>query len=91
MAILESGSVRQKLMLASGLVLFAFTATHFLNHAVGLVSLEAMHDVQHLRWSVTRSWPDWQWSNCGRQFLIMVLSLPSGWVSPQAFSSQVSL
>ena len=57
MAILERGSVRQKLMLASGLVLFAFAATHFLNHAVGLVSLEAMHDVQHLRWSVTRSWP----------------------------------
>ena len=57
MAILERGSVRQKLMLVSGLVLFAFAATHFLNHAVGLVSLEAMHDVQHLRWYVTRSWP----------------------------------
>lgn len=32
----------KRLRLASGLVLFAFVGTHFLNHALGLVSLAAM-------------------------------------------------
>jgi len=32
----------QRLRLATGLVLFAFAATHLLNHALGLVSLQAM-------------------------------------------------
>ncbi|RMF38395.1 MAG: (2Fe-2S)-binding protein, partial [Alphaproteobacteria bacterium] len=41
----------------SGLVLFAFALTHFLNHAVGLVSVEAMEAVQHWRTAVTRSLP----------------------------------
>jgi adenylate cyclase len=47
----------RNLRLISGLVLFAFTATHFLNHAVGLFSLEAMDEVQEWRLLVTRSWP----------------------------------
>ncbi|WP_139031368.1 adenylate/guanylate cyclase domain-containing protein [Bradyrhizobium sp. ORS 375] len=47
----------QTLRLVSGLVLFAFAATHFLNHAVGLFSLEAMDEVQEWRLAVTRSWP----------------------------------
>jgi adenylate cyclase len=51
------GSSLQRLRLASGLTLMAFAATHFTNHAVGLVSLEAMHRVQELRTAVTRSWP----------------------------------
>lgn len=51
------GSGLQRLRLASGLTLMAFAATHFSNHAVGLVSLEAMHRVQELRTAVTRSWP----------------------------------
>ncbi|GLH75115.1 adenylate/guanylate cyclase domain-containing protein [Bradyrhizobium sp. SSBR45G] len=41
----------------SGLILFAFAAAHFLNHAVGLFSLEAMDEVQEWRLVVTRSWP----------------------------------
>jgi adenylate cyclase len=49
------GSLQQKLRLLSGLVLFAFAMAHFLNHALGLVSLEAMHEVQQIRTSVTRS------------------------------------
>lgn len=49
------GSFEQKLRLVSGLVLFAFAATHFLNHALGLVSLELMHGAQHLRTTITRS------------------------------------
>ncbi|MGD9784235.1 MAG: 2Fe-2S iron-sulfur cluster-binding protein [Hyphomicrobiaceae bacterium] len=51
------GNLSQRLRLASGLVLFLFAATHFLNHALGLVSLEAMHQAQALRTSVTRSLP----------------------------------
>ena len=47
----------QNIRLVSGLILFAFAATHFLNHAVGLFSLEAMDEVQEWRLAVTRSWP----------------------------------
>ena len=49
--------VLQRLRLASGLVLFTFAATHFLNHALGLVSLDAMQAMQDWRKVVTRSWP----------------------------------
>ena len=49
------GSLQQKLRLASGFVLFAFAGTHFLNHALGLVSLESMHEMQQMRTAVTRS------------------------------------
>ena len=51
------GDSLQRLRLASGLILFAFAATHFLNHALGLVGLEAMHTAQEWRTAVTRSWP----------------------------------
>jgi adenylate cyclase len=44
-----------RLRLWSGLVLFAFAATHLLNHALGLVSVEAMQIGQDLRLAVTRS------------------------------------
>ena len=49
-------SLRQA-RLATGLVLFAFVLTHFLNHAVGLVSIDAMEGVRDLRTAITRSWP----------------------------------
>jgi adenylate cyclase len=45
----------QFLRLISGLILFLFATTHFLNHAAGLISLELMHEVQQWRWAVTRS------------------------------------
>jgi len=38
----SSGNIRQRLRLWTGLILFAFCLTHFLNHALGIVSLEAM-------------------------------------------------
>ncbi len=44
-----AGLTAQRLRLASGLVLFAFVLTHFLNHALGIVSLEAMEAVQRVR------------------------------------------
>lgn len=43
--------------LATGLILFAFVLTHFLNHALGLVSLEAMEAMRSARTAITRSLP----------------------------------
>ena len=57
MHVLLRGGLSQRLRLASGLVLFTFAGTHFLNHATGLVSLELMHQLQDLRTVVTRSAP----------------------------------
>ena len=48
--------VRQ-LRLWSGLVLFAFVATHLLNHALGLISLDAMEAGRGLFLAVWRSLP----------------------------------
>lgn len=49
-------SLRQ-LRLATGLILFAFALTHLLNHAVGLVSIDAMEAVRSWRIAITRSPP----------------------------------
>lgn len=57
MHILLRGGPLQRLRVASGLVLFLFAATHFLNHALGLFSLDAMQAGQDLRAVVTRSIP----------------------------------
>jgi adenylate cyclase len=43
--------------LVSGLILFAFVTTHLANHALGLVSLEAMEAFRDLRTALTRSLP----------------------------------
>ena len=55
--ILARGDTLQRARLISGLVLFTFALTHFINHAVGLVHIETMHEIQRYRWMVTRSWP----------------------------------
>jgi adenylate cyclase len=57
MHVLLRGNWGQRLRLISGLILFTFATTHFLNHALGLVDLQTMHEVQQWRWAVTRSWP----------------------------------
>ncbi len=49
------GSWQQRTRLASGLVLFVFAATHFLNHALGLVSLDAMQVFDAWRVTIIRS------------------------------------
>lgn len=56
MNVLLRGSTAQRLRLGAGLVLFTFVATHFFNHALGLVGLEAMDTFQTWRYAVTRSW-----------------------------------
>jgi adenylate cyclase len=50
-----AGDLAQRCRLVSGLVLFTFAATHFINHALGLINLETMHEFQQWRWVVTRS------------------------------------
>ena len=57
MPLLGRRNVAQNLRLTSGLILFVFAGTHFINHALGLVQLEAMYDFQQWRWMVTRSIP----------------------------------
>jgi adenylate cyclase len=57
MHILARGDLLQRLRLATGLVLFTFAATHFFNHALGLVSPDAMQALQDWRKVLTRSWP----------------------------------
>jgi len=57
MHVLLRGDVTQRLRIFSGLVLFAFATTHFLNHALGLIHLETMHEFQSWRTLVTRSVP----------------------------------
>lgn len=57
MHVLLRGGLLQRLRLVSGLVLFTFAGAHFLNHAMGLVSLELMHQVQDVRTAITRSAP----------------------------------
>ncbi|MEO1137995.1 MAG: adenylate/guanylate cyclase domain-containing protein [Pseudomonadota bacterium] len=46
-----------ELRIASGLILFTFAITHFINHSLGLVSIEAMQAVQDVRVWITRSGP----------------------------------
>lgn len=48
---------RKKVHLFSGLVLASFILTHFTNHAVGLVSVEAMERMRQTVNIVWRSWP----------------------------------
>src|SRR4051794_26313126 len=55
MSLPRTGAWLDTLRLASGLTLFAFALFHFLNHALGLWSLEAMAAAQHWRLAVTRS------------------------------------
>jgi adenylate cyclase len=57
MHILTRGDILQRLRLGSGLILFLFALTHFLNTAVGLVSLEQMDQLDRWRTLVTRSLP----------------------------------
>jgi adenylate cyclase len=52
---LLGGSIAQRLRIASGLILFTFALTHFLNHALGIWSLDVMEMAQGWRTAVTRS------------------------------------
>ncbi|MXN65248.1 2Fe-2S iron-sulfur cluster binding domain-containing protein [Stappia sp. GBMRC 2046] len=50
-----SGSLEQRLRLASGLVLVAFVLLHFLNHALGNISFGAMQAGQDFRYMIWHS------------------------------------
>lgn len=53
----SAAAVVRQIRLWTGLVLFTYLTTHFLNHALGLVSLEAMAAGQEWFVLVWRSWP----------------------------------
>ncbi len=55
MQALRRDNILQEMRLVSGLILFCFVATHLLNHALGLFSIDLMQEVQQWRWIVTRS------------------------------------
>ncbi len=55
MQALKRDNILQEMRLVSGLILFSFAATHLLNHALGLFSVDLMQEVQQWRWTVTRS------------------------------------
>jgi adenylate cyclase len=57
MKIPASGTLTQRLRLATGLVLFAYLVTHLGNHALGLIDVETMQEARRWRLAVTRSWP----------------------------------
>jgi len=46
MHVLWRGDTLQRLRLVTGLILFAFAGTHFINHALGLISIDMMQAVQ---------------------------------------------
>ena len=54
---LAAGGLVQRLRIGSGLILFAFVLSHFLNHALGLFSLDAMEAMQGWRTAITRALP----------------------------------
>ncbi|MBT3536368.1 MAG: hypothetical protein HN478_20980, partial [Rhodospirillaceae bacterium] len=47
----------RKIRLASGLFLFVFVTTHFLNHSLGNISLDAMEAGREVFIAVWRNWP----------------------------------
>ena len=50
MHVLWRGDVLQRLRLISGLILFLFALTHFLNHALGLISIvPAVREIENGR------------------------------------------
>ena len=53
---LRVADAAQFLQLLSGIILFLYATAHFLNHGLGLFSLELMQEAQGWRLSVTRSW-----------------------------------
>ncbi len=48
---------RQNVRLYSGLILFVFAATHLINHALGLISIDAMEAMRDVRTAIWRSPP----------------------------------
>ena len=46
-----------KLRIWTGIILFTFAATHLLNHALGLISIDVMTSVRDVRVAITRSLP----------------------------------
>ena len=62
-----SGNWRQRLRLWSGLILFAFCFSHFSNHALGIVSVDAMEKAS--------LWHYWIWRNPFGETILLIAAL----------------
>jgi len=74
LAALVNGNYNARIRIVSGLVLFAFAATHLLNHALGLISIDVMETVREVRVALWRS-PPGTIALYGALILHMVLAL----------------
>lgn len=52
----NNGILIHQIRIVTGLILFVFAATHLLNHALGLVSIDVMSVAREYRILITRSW-----------------------------------
>ncbi len=62
-----SGNWRQRLRLLSGLILFAFCLSHFLNHALGIISFQAMDKAS--------AWHYWVWRSMAGETVLILSAL----------------
>ncbi len=56
MTVFGNGDYVRQLRLVTGLILFTFAFFHLLNHALGLVSIDAMEAMRQVRIAITRNW-----------------------------------
>jgi adenylate cyclase len=54
---MQAKDIVRRVRLVTGLTLFAYLLTHYLNHAAGLISLDAMEEGRGLFLSLWRNWP----------------------------------
>ena len=54
---MQAKDIVRRVRLATGLTLFAYLLTHYLNHAAGLISLDAMEEGRGLFLQLWRNWP----------------------------------
>ncbi|MDA7949186.1 MAG: 2Fe-2S iron-sulfur cluster-binding protein [Hyphomicrobiaceae bacterium] len=57
MALFEAQTLRNRLRLGSGIVMFVFVTGHLINHMFGLVSIGAMQDATGILLAPWRTWP----------------------------------
>ncbi|MEM8878884.1 MAG: adenylate/guanylate cyclase domain-containing protein [Pseudomonadota bacterium] len=57
MALFEAQTLRNRLRLGSGIIMFVFVTGHLINHMFGLVSVDAMQDATVVLLDPWRTWP----------------------------------
>src|SRR5882672_10758682 len=54
---MQAKDIVRRVRLVTGLTLFAYLLTHYLNHSAGLISLDAMEEGRSLFLLLWRNWP----------------------------------